>query len=89
MILESFTIKNESRLIELQQFIKQNMPTARFNGNPIKFNNGRYDVSLTYEVSDINKLHVLFNKFDKEDNPPKPKKLSFFEKLMNVSKFGK
>ena len=33
MITESFTIK-KSRLVELQAFIKKEMPTFRFCGNP-------------------------------------------------------
>jgi hypothetical protein len=90
MISESFTIKNENRLIELQQFIKLNMPTARFNGNPIRYRNGQFDVCITYEIEDINKLNNLFNKFEKEDRKENNKKqLSFFARLANLSKFGK
>lgn len=85
MITYSFSVKSKKRLIELQSFIRSNMPTARFKGNPYSFwDEEKYDVTLMYEIEDMNKLHVLTNKWYEIDNPRPARKKSFFRKLFNL-----
>ena len=79
MITESFTIK-KSRLVELQAFIKKEMPTFRFCGNPTQL----HDVILirgTYEIEDIGKLSELRSKWYFEDNPIKEPEPSLIKQL--------
>lgn len=79
MITETFTIK-EHRFVELQTFIKNEMPTFRYKGNPTKL----HDILLitcTYEVEDIGKLSQLQSKWYLEDNPIKEPKLSLINQL--------
>lgn len=84
MITYSFTVKNKKRLIQLQCFIRKNMPTARFKGNPYRYHkDDKYDVVLTYEKEDLNKLHVLTNEWHSIDNPVVVKKESFFKKIFD------
>ncbi len=78
----SFYIK-EHRLNELKTFIRSFTPTVRFKHNPLKEGN-QWFIALTMEVEDGNKLNELFNKWDEEDNPPKPIKKSIFEKIINI-----
>jgi hypothetical protein len=79
MITETFTIK-KNRIVELQAFIKKEMPTFRFCGNPIQL----HDVILirgTYEIGDSNKLSKLQSKWYLEDNPIKEPKPSLIKQL--------
>jgi hypothetical protein len=79
MITQTFTVK-EHRFDELQTFIKNEMPTFRYKGNPTKL----HDILLitcTYEVDDIGKLSQLQSKWYLEDNPIETPKPSFFKRL--------
>lgn len=67
MITDSFYLENDNQMLRGQQYIKANMPTARFFGNPFRSKNGRWGVTLTYEIEDINKLNVLFRTFELEE----------------------
>ena len=66
---------SESRLQELKSFIRKELPSARFNHNPLR-EGDKWFISLTMDVQDGNKLNALQNKWYDEDNPPlkKPKK---------------
>lgn len=64
----------EQRLIQLQSYIRKNMPTARFEQNPFQLTDGTYSVTLNYEIEDINKIHPLMNEWYYQDNPPKQNK---------------
>lgn len=66
MIKESFSVNTRQRMIELNIFIKENMPTCRYLVNPYYINNIWY-INISYEIQDMNKLGVLQNKFYKED----------------------
>jgi len=82
MITYGFPVKNKERLIELQSFMRENMPTARFKHEPYSDSNGRYTVILTFESTDQNKLCVLMEKWHQLDNPPIPKSSNiFFKKI--------
>jgi hypothetical protein len=63
----SFYIK-DYRLAELKLYIKENTPSVRFNGNPIKTGEKFY-IQLTLTVEDSNILDVLFNIWHAKDNP--------------------
>lgn len=89
MIAYSFNVKNIGRLIELQDFIEVNMPTARFEGNPFELISGEYQVTISYNVSDQNKLHPLFNKWYDIDNFEEEEKSNdnWFKNFLNKIKF--
>jgi hypothetical protein len=67
MIKESFSVKTKQRMIEVNIFIKENMPTCRHISNPYCINDIWY-IYISYEIQDINKLNSLQNKFYKEDS---------------------
>ena len=76
-------------MIELQNFIKNNMPTARFVGNPYYSQiNDIYYIYLTYEIEDINKLYILFDKWKELDNLVETKKVkvSLINQIINYFK---
>lgn len=68
---------SENRISELKTFIRNHLPSVRFEHNPMKLGD-KFHVSLTMDVEDGNKLNELQNKWYEEDNPPKPKKKSFW-----------
>lgn len=70
MITDLFYVKNDNRANLVKQFIRANMPTARFLQNPYRFNDGKWMFHISYEVKDVNKLNPLFNKWYEEDKKP-------------------
>ena len=62
----SFTVKS-IRLEECKAFIRS-LPSARFDHNPYKiFDN--YQITVSMDSEDGNKMNVLFNKWHEEDKP--------------------
>lgn len=60
---------SKHRYDELKQFIRTQMPTARFEYNPYPLVNLKtWQVSITLEIEDIGKLNDLENKWYLEDN---------------------
>lgn len=82
MITHTFEVKDEERMNIVKIFIRQNMPTARFNSNPYKYSNGRWGFNISYEIEDQNKISVILNNFDLEDNPPVIKKKIFWKRIL-------
>ena len=85
MITQSFHLKNEERLIELQDFVKQNMPTARFKNITINQAKGSVYLAISYEIDDINKLNHLHEKWHRIDNP-KPRKVGLINNIFRLLK---
>lgn len=83
MVENTFYVSNDERLTKVKSFIRENMPTARFISNPYRYSNGKWEVKISYEISDINKLDVLLNEFYNEDNPPLPPEKSLWQRLIN------
>lgn len=77
MVTITFNVK-EHRLVELQNFIKKNLPSARFETNPYKVSFKTYYVSMSMKVEDANKLNGLKLEWFNEDNKPKEKKKNKF-----------
>lgn len=69
MIRETFYVDGDERLIETKKFIRENMLSARFVRNPFKILN-RWEICITYESEDINKLSLHLNQYHEIDNPP-------------------
>lgn len=74
MITDSFYINNDEEMMEVKAFIRQNMPTARFIQNPYRHSDGKWHFYINYEISDINKLSPLLNKYHLIANPTPPEK---------------
>lgn len=81
-MITSFNIK-ENPLKELKDFIRTDLPSARFKYNPDK-NGDTYRICLELEVEDGNKLSLLENKWYQEDNPVKQEKKNIFQKLFGL-----
>jgi len=81
MIRQTSYIKKD-RLVELQSFIRDYLPTARFVHNPIETGDNLC-ICLDMEVQDANKLNELFNKWYDIDNPKIPNK-SFCKRLVSI-----
>jgi hypothetical protein len=80
MVTAIITIKNKKRLVELQNFMKENIQTARFKGNPQELSQEKYLVTLTYDgLVDGNKLAELRNKWFEADKPAKYKRTRKFK----------
>jgi len=89
MITESFTVKTTAQMVELQNFIRNNMSTARFVGNPYHSQtNVIYIICLTYEVEDIGKIHPLYNNWRELEKQLEPKevKVSLLNRIINYLK---
>ena len=54
MVRETFFLKKES-LLGFKTYIRENMPTLRFEGNPIECRDS-YMMTVTYGISDIGKI---------------------------------
>jgi len=81
MIEQRFYVSSEERMNTVKTFIRQNMPTARFKSNPYKHTDGTWEFNVSYELSDMDKLTKLLNKFYYEDNPPIPAKKSLWKRI--------
>lgn len=81
MITTSFILSDDSQMKRFDEFMRSDMPTARYIGNPYRMSNGIWSVSMSYEIEDSNKTSELFNTFYEEDNPKPVIKDSFFKKL--------
>lgn len=80
----SFLCESE-RLKDLQNFIKSDLPSARFVHNPLKIST-KYLVELSMNVEDGNKLNQWFAKWDIADNPPAKPKQNIFQRFLNYFK---
>lgn len=69
-------------MIETKDFIRKNMPSARFLSNPTKYGD-RWEFRISYEIEDVNKLQVLHNKYFDLDNPKIVKKENWFIRLLD------
>ena len=58
----------ENRIEELKDFIKSDLPSARFNHNPYKVGKD-YRISINLEVEEGNKLSILRNNWYNQDHP--------------------
>ena len=76
----SFYIE-ENRLNELKSFIRSELPSTRFKHNPLKEGNKLF-IALNMEVEDSNKLNLLLNKWNNEDNPSKSPNKSIFNRII-------
>lgn len=74
MITEGFKVNGQYRLKELQTYVRANMSTARFLRNAIHLHDDIWDVAISYEIEDINKLGVLQNQWIELDDPKSKKK---------------
>jgi len=86
MVVSSFTILNKDRLIELQQCMKTHMPSARFETNPFELFSGKYQITISYDElneSEHKSLLDLESKWYEIDNPPKPKVMSIWKRILN------
>ncbi len=81
MVGEIFYVKKE-RLEEVKKFIREQMPSCRFRSNPYSYDGENYEINITYEIEDMNKLSKLQNKYYEEDNP-KIIKPSLFKRILN------
>jgi len=73
----------ENRLSELKSFIRAELPTVRFNHNPLKVGK-ELNISLSMSVEDGNKLSTLQNKWYEQDNPePIPNK-SIWSNILSI-----
>lgn len=86
MVGETFIVANKERMNKVKAFIRENMPTARFRQNPYEFSNGKWEIDITYEIEDMNKLSTLLNEFYIEDNPPIPPKEGLLKRISNYFK---
>lgn len=86
MITETFYLDNDDQMQRVQQYIKANMPTARFKGNPARYKSGTWAVCVTYEIDDINKLSVLLRTFELEKASvvTPPLKPSLWQEIKNI-----
>lgn len=89
MITKTFSVKNYSRVIELQQFVKtQGLKYVKFIGNPIRgiasgeTGEANYFISIELNIIDNNTLNELFKQWYEFDNPIIPKK-SFKNKVLD------
>ena len=82
MVRTSFILSDDSQMKRLDEFIRSDMPTARYLGNPYRMSDGKWSVSMSYEIDDINKTSELFNQFYEEDNPKPVVKDNIFTKIL-------
>jgi len=80
MVTETFKVNNKQRFGELQNFLETNMPTAQLKGTPVK-NSETYDIAISYEMCDIEKLEELHNKWYQLDHTA-PKKASVWQRFL-------
>lgn len=60
------------QLIELQEYIKLYLPSARFMHNPQRLSEERWNVTLTLEYrEDIERFNALLNSWQQEEAQPK------------------
>jgi hypothetical protein len=64
---------SDKRIEPLKSFIRENMLSARFKSLYKSFG-GNWEVYLSCNVQDGNKLSVFLNEFYYEDNPPNSSK---------------
>jgi hypothetical protein len=72
----------ENRLDECKIFIRS-LTTARFNHNPIKVGK-KYNINLTLDVEDGNKLSQLFEKWYEEDKPKERPNKNIWKRIVSV-----
>jgi hypothetical protein len=82
MVEETFYVANDERMNKVKNFIRQNMPTARFKNNPYKYSNGKWEFNISYELPDMNKLSILLNEFYVEDSPPLAPKKRLWQRIL-------
>jgi len=84
MIQEKFYVDGDNRFKRVKNFIRWEMPSARFITNPVKYCN-KWEINISYEIEDMNKLSALLNEFYLEDNPIVTK-VNFWKKIKNIFK---
>lgn len=89
-MIESNTVKSFDRLLELQQYVKDNTNTVRFLSVQKGFLNQNtgltsYFVQMEYNVSESPILNKLYEKWWHEDNPPVIK-TNWITKIKNILK---
>jgi len=84
-IMETSFLTTKARLIELQQVMRE-LPTVRFKHNPQKFNDNRWQVTLTLDsATDIDAFNKLSSRWYEED-ASKEEKQGFWQKLFKFLK---
>lgn len=72
----------KDRLDECKFFIRS-LPTARFNHNPIKIGN-EYNISITLDVKDGNKLNKMFEKWYEEDKSKEIPNKNIWKRIVGI-----